>query len=69
MQTFSENKGEEIVIFRIRRVFTLSQKGSGLSRKIDKKRIAKYNLEQKNFTVQHLHEETVITAKSIGGRN
>ena len=37
------------------------------------KSVSKYNLEQKNFNIQHLHEKTVnhsvITAKSIGGRN
>ena len=47
----------------------LIKKGNGLSRKIDKKVISKYNLEQKNFNIQHLHEKTVITAKSISGRN
>ena len=39
----------------------LFKKGSGVSRKIDKKSISNYNLEKKNFNMPHLHDKTVIT--------
>ena len=41
----------------------LVKKGSGLSRKIDKKSMSKYNLKQYNFNIQHLHVKAVDNSK------